>query len=122
MKWQRFTSWPACLTHSTLPAFSKWLRKQEDCPPPPPSGTKPQNATRCRKMTQATQLPELHFAVIFEGYDPEKHAVFELVPRLIGRNGDNMKKIHDETGAHNRLWSREWLDRSQVTPRLLRKG
>ncbi|CAE7529015.1 unnamed protein product [Symbiodinium natans] len=39
------------------------------------------------------------FAIIFKGYDPEKHAAFELVPRLIGRNGDNMKKIHDQTGA-----------------------
>ncbi|CAE7350934.1 best-6 [Symbiodinium natans] len=35
-----------------------------------------------------------NFAIIFKGYDLEKHAAFELVPRIIGRNGDNMKKIY----------------------------
>ena len=63
-------------------------------PPPPPSSPKPQAA-----------FQNFNFAVVFKGYDLEKHAAFELVPRLIGRNANNMKKIY-KTGAGVRVCGR----------------
>ena len=39
------------------------------------------------------------FKIKFTGYDPGKHAEFELVPRLIGRAGCNMASIRTKTGA-----------------------
>jgi len=40
--------------------------------------------------------------ILFTGYDPEKHADFDLVPRLIGRKGCNMVPIFS-TGAKARV-------------------
>ncbi|CAE7271980.1 unnamed protein product [Symbiodinium natans] len=80
-----------------LPSPSGFANKKITAPPPPhptPSSTKPQAAFQI-----------FNFAVIFKGYDLEKHAAFELVPRLIGRNADNMKKIY-KTGAGARVRGR----------------
>ncbi|CAE7218052.1 unnamed protein product [Symbiodinium natans] len=78
-----------------LPSPSGFANEKIAPPPPPtPSSTKPQAAFR-----------NFNFAVIFTGYDLEKHAAFELVPRLIGRNADNMKKIY-KTGAGARVCGR----------------
>ena len=87
MKWQRFTQ-RACLPHAVYPSCLHQVlspKKRLRPPPPPP-----------RHFT---------FAVIFHGYDLEKHAAFELVPRLIGHNGDNMKKIY-RTGVDVRVRGR----------------
>ena len=92
MTWRRFTQWPS-LPHSVYPS---WLLQvaapTRRIPPPPP----PRLLRNFRNF---------NFAIIFKGYDPEKHAAFELVPRLIGRNGDNMKKIY-RTGADVRVRGR----------------
>lgn len=44
-----------------------------------------------------------NFTVFFNGFDPEQHSDFEMVPRLIGRQGCNMKPIYS-TGAMARVW------------------
>ena len=45
------------------------------------------------------------FKILFTGYDQEKHADFELVPRLIGKRGCNMMPIK-KIGADVRVCGR----------------
>ena len=61
---------------------------------PPPRPTPPST------KTEAAQLPELQLCRL------EKHGDFELVPRLIGRSGDNTKNIYSRTGVDVRVRGR----------------
>ena len=65
-----------------------------DAKPMPPPMNEGERKRRC-----------FNFAVVFHGYDLEKHAEFELVPRLIGRRGCNMAPIY-QTGAGARVRGR----------------
>lgn len=59
----------------------------------------PVEVRRRAPRRQRVQRRSKHkFTVYFEGFDPELHRDFELVPRLIGRQGCNMKPIYN-TGA-----------------------
>ena len=53
---------------------------------------------RAPRRQRVQRRSKHNFTVYFEGFDPEVHRDFELVPRLIGRQGCNMKPIYN-TGA-----------------------
>ena len=80
------------------PSPSHFESKKIPPPPPPllraPSRKMPKDAARCRK-----QCNFQNFILPSSSKATTRRSIFELVPRLIGRNGDNMKKIRDETGA-----------------------
>ncbi|CAE7172362.1 unnamed protein product, partial [Symbiodinium pilosum] len=53
-----------------------------------------EKSTSRRGMRGVRRKPlDFTFTVIFSGYDHDKHAEFELVPRLIGKRGCNMLPI-----------------------------
>lgn len=56
-------------------------------------------------MKSMKKALDFTFTVVFTGYDHEKHAEFELVPRLIGKRGCNMLPIQN-IGAAARVCGR----------------
>ena len=80
--------YPVALGLPFMASPSGFANKKNTPPPPPPPGLLPAPSQKQRNFQN------FNFAIIFKGYDLEKHAAFELVPRIIGRNGDNMKKIY----------------------------
>ena len=92
--------YPAQLASLGLPflASPSGFANKKKTPPPRPDSSQ-------HRSQKQRNFQNFNFAVIFHGYDLEKHADFELVPRLIGRNGDNMKKIY-RTGVDVRVRGR----------------
>ena len=93
--------YPVQLASLGLPflASPSGFANKKNAPPPPPARLLPAPSQKQRNFQN------FNFAVIFHGYDLEKHGDFELVPRLIGRSGDNMKKIY-RTGVDVRVRGR----------------
>lgn len=65
------------------------------------SGNRRQDRPRDAKRSERTGAGDAksasyqyNFTVVFQGYDKEKNSKFELVQRLIGRSGCNMKAIY----------------------------
>lgn len=80
-----------------------------------------QNRPRDVKRTgavgaEAKALSYQHnFTVVFHGYDKEKHSNFELVQRLIGRGGCNMKAIYAGKPVSARVTGSEGPDMVLLT-------
>ncbi|CAE7803961.1 celCCD, partial [Symbiodinium necroappetens] len=65
----------------------------------------PKRGARRSSMKSMKKALDFTFTVVFTGYDHEKHAEFELVPRLIGKRGCNMLPIQN-IGAAARVCGR----------------
>jgi len=65
----------------------------------------PKRGARRSSMKSVKKASDFTFTVVFTGYDHEKHAEFELVPRLIGKRGCNMLPIQN-IGAAARVCGR----------------
>jgi len=64
---------------------------------------KQREAREAKRSSKQNVKGTYNFTVFFNGFDPEQHSDFEMVPRLIGRQGCNMKPIYS-TGAMARVW------------------
>ena len=64
---------------------------------------KQREAREAKRSIKQNVKGTYNFTVFFNGFDPEQHSDFEMVPRLIGRQGCNMKPIYS-TGAMARVW------------------
>lgn len=84
------------------------------------SGSRRQNRPRDAKRTGAVGADaksvsyEYNFTVVFHGYDKVKNSKFELVQRLIGRGGCNMKAIYSGKPVSARVTGSEGPDIVQL--------
>eukprot|EP00439_Symbiodinium_sp_Y106_P046908 s385_g6.t1 len=54
---------------------------------------------RCQLPVAKPKPKSFNFAVVFQGYDLKTHADFELVPRLIGRRQDALRRLREGRNA-----------------------